>query len=154
MASPLRWSMRPSASGIGRTCSSCAASARAIRSKAAPRPVGLVPMTDEREGRLLSAAGLFLFLYALIVMLAAAVRAHSWQVPLRYSHWMGFVAWGGGVWIAHRLSSRRLPDRDPYLLPLAAMLSGWGLMTVWRLEPGLGVRQSIWLIVSLAAFIA
>ncbi|MDI6770732.1 MAG: FtsW/RodA/SpoVE family cell cycle protein, partial [Anaerolineales bacterium] len=43
---------------------------------------------------------------------------------------------------------RRLPDSDPYLLPLAALLSGWGLLTVWRLDVSLGLRQSLWLIVS------
>ncbi len=111
-------------------------------------------MTDEREGRLLSAAGLFLFLYALILTLAPAVREHTWQVAYRYTHWAGFAAWAVGVWLAHRLISRRLPDRDPYLLPLAALLSGWGLLTVWRLEPGLGWRQSAWLLVSLGAFVA
>ncbi len=110
-------------------------------------------MTEEREGRLLSAAGLFLFLYALILTLAPAVREHSWNVPLRTTHWAGYAAWCVGVYSAHRIVSRRLPDRDPYLLPLAAILSGWGLMTIWRLQPGLGARQAVWLIVSLAAFI-
>ena len=111
-------------------------------------------MADEREGRLLSAAGLFLFLYALILTLAPAVREHSWEVAFRYGHWAGFATWALGVWLARRFISGCLPDRDPYLLPLAALLSGWGLMTVWRLEPALGLRQSAWLLVSLAAFVA
>ncbi len=111
-------------------------------------------MTEEREGRLLSAAALFLFLYAIVLTAAPAVREHSWSVPLRYSHWAGYAVWVVGIYIAHRMLARRLPERDPYLLPLAAVLSGWGLMTVWRLEPGLGARQAVWLIVSLAAFMA
>src|SRR5512146_826889 len=146
--------MHRTASGIGATCSSCAASAWLIPSRVGRRHVGLAAMADEREGRLLSAAGLFLFLYALILTLAPAVREHSWEVGLRYGHWAGFATWALGVWLAHRLISRRLPDRDPYLLPLAALLSGWGLLTVWRLEPTLGLRQSAWLLVSLAAFVA
>src|SRR5512146_2803117 len=145
--------MRPSVSGIGETCNSCAASVRMIRWRVVHRHVGLVAMADEREGRLLSAAGLFLFLYALILTLAPAVREHSWQVSFRYAHWAGLAAWAVGVWLAHRLIARRLPERDPFLLPLAALLSGWGLMTVWRLEPALGLRQSAWLLVSLAAFV-
>ncbi len=60
---------------------------------------------------------------------------------------------GRRIFAAHRIAARQLPDRDPFLLPLAAMLSGWGLLTVWRLEPGLGLRQALWLAVSLAAFI-
>lgn len=110
-------------------------------------------MTDEREGRLLSAAALFLFLYALVLTAAPAVREHSWNVPLRVAHWAGYAVWLAGIFIAHQILSRRLPDRDPYLLPLAALLSGWGLMTIWRLQPALGTRQTLWLIVSLAAFV-
>ncbi len=110
-------------------------------------------MTDERESRLLSAATLFLALYSLVLTLAPAVREHTWAVTYRYSHWIGFAVWAGGIFAAHRIAARQLPDRDPYLLPLAAMLSGWGLLTVWRLEPGLGLRQALWLAVSLAAFI-
>ena len=111
-------------------------------------------MNNERESHLLSTAGLFLFLYAVVLTAAPAVREHSWSVPLRWTHWAGYAVWVVGIMIAHRMLSRRLPDRDPYLLPLAATLSGWGLMTVWRLEPGLGARQAVWLAVSLAAFIA
>ena len=111
-------------------------------------------MVDQREGRLLLAATGFLFLFCLVLMLAPAVREHTWATAFRYSQWIGFLVWGVGILIAHRLSARRLPERDPYLLPLAAVLSGWGLLTVWRLEPGLGLRQAIWLGVSLAAFIA
>ena len=110
-------------------------------------------MVDEREGRLLSAASLFLFLYSLVLTLAPAVREHSWNVTYRFSHWTGFVLWAIGIYVARRISARRLPERDPYLLPLAAMLSGLGLLTVWRLEPGLGLRQTLWLLVSLAAFV-
>ena len=111
-------------------------------------------MTDEREGRLLSAAGLFLFLYALVLTLAPAVREHTWAVTYRTSHWSGFALWAIGIFSAHRVARHRWPDRDPFLFPMAAILSGWGLLTVWRLEPGLGLRQTIWLLVSLAAFAA
>jgi cell division protein FtsW (lipid II flippase) len=52
------------------------------------------------------------------------------------------------------VSASRLPARDPYLLPIAALLTGWGLMTVWRLFPALGLRQSIWLIPAVGIFIA
>ncbi len=110
-------------------------------------------MVDEREGRLVSAAALFLFLYSLVLMLAPAVRAHTWAATLRYSHWIGFAIWAVGTYATRRIIARRLPDRDPYLLPLAALLSGWGLLTVWRLEPGLGLRQAVWVLVSLGAFI-
>ena len=50
--------------------------------------------------------------------------------------------------IAHYQSLRWIPDRDPYLLPVIGLLSGWGLLTIWRLDPYLGLRQSIWLLVA------
>src|SRR6185295_20339216 len=37
--------------------------------------------------------------------------------------------------------------------PMTAFLSGWGLLTVWRLEPGFGARQALWLAVSLIVFL-
>ncbi len=110
-------------------------------------------MANQRESRLLLAAAASLFVYAIILTLAPAVREHSWAVSYRVSHWVGFSIWAAGLFIAHRLNSRRMSDRDPYLLPLAAILSGIGLLTVWRLDPSLGLRQSIWLGVSLAAFV-
>ena len=32
-------------------------------------------------------------------------------------------------------------------------MSGWGLLTVWRLDPAFGTRQAIWLVVSLLVFL-
>ena len=31
--------------------------------------------------------------------------------------------------------TKHLPDADPYLFPAAAFLSGWGILTIWRLDP-------------------
>ncbi|MDP3186552.1 MAG: FtsW/RodA/SpoVE family cell cycle protein [Anaerolineales bacterium] len=100
------------------------------------------------QARLLKLAALFLFLFALILNLSPAARERSWQVDYRWSHWLGFVIWAGLLALTHYQLRRRLPDSDPYLLPLAALLSGWGLLTVWRLDSSLGVRQALWLIVS------
>ena len=47
---------------------------------------------------------------------------------------------------------RLLSDHNPYLLPIAALLSGWGLLTIWRLNPDLGLRQTAWLAFSLLVF--
>src|SRR5581483_4702643 len=111
-------------------------------------------MADQRERRLLILAAIFLFLYSAILTLAPAVREQSWNVSYRLSHWLGFALWAALILFAHRTLSQRLPDRDPYLFPLAALLSGWGLLTIWRLDPSFGLRQSLWLGVSVAAFTA
>lgn len=92
-------------------------------------------------------AGLFIVLNALALTLAPAVRQHSWDVDYRLGHWLGVAAWALVFGLVHRQSWRWLPDRDPYLLPAAALLVGWGLLIIWRLLPAFGLRQGAWLVV-------
>ena len=106
-------------------------------------------MNDQRESRLIILAAVFLFIYSIILTLAPAVREQSLNVPFRLSHWIGFAAWLLLAFLAYRVTSRLLPDRDPYLLPSALLLSGWGLLTIWRLDSSLGLRQALWLGVSI-----
>lgn len=101
------------------------------------------------QSRLLTLAALFLGLFALTLTLAPAARARSWEVSYNWAHWLGLVVWLVGFGIIHRQSQRWLPQRDPYLLPLIALLSGWGLLTIWRLTPYFGMRQTIWLSLAL-----
>ena len=105
------------------------------------------------QGNLLRLAAVFLFLQALIMTLAPAVRARSLDVEYRWSHWIGFLVWGLFVVRAHRSIIRQLPDSDPYLFPMTAFLSGWGLLTVWRLDPSFGARQALWFVVSVLVFL-
>jgi len=100
------------------------------------------------QTRLLELAAVFLFLYSLILTLSPAARERSWAVEYRWSHWLGFILWAGLIALAHHQVRRCMPDSDPYLLPLAALLSGWGMLTVWRLDASLGLRQALWLVVS------
>lgn len=94
-------------------------------------------------------AALFLFLFSLILTLAPAVRVHSWQAELRFMHWLGFGLWLCAFSLVYRQVNRRLEDHDPFLLPISALLSGWGLLTIYRLDNGLGLRQTLWLLVGL-----
>ena len=105
------------------------------------------------QGNLLRLAAGFLFLQALIITLAPAVRARSLDVDYRWSHWIAFFVWGLFVLRAHQSIAKQLPDSDPYLFPMTAFLSGWGLLTVWRLDPSFGARQALWLVVSLLVFL-
>lgn len=98
-------------------------------------------------------AVVFLFLQTLIITFAPAVRARSLDVNYRWSQWVALLLWGLFVLRAHQSIIKLLPDADPYLFPMTAFLSGWGLLTVWRLEPGFGARQALWLAVSLLAFL-
>ena len=105
--------------------------------------------TDQRQSRLLIVAAVFLFLYSVILTLSPAVREQAWNVSYRWAHWIGFAAWATLFFLADRFTRRQLPDRDPFLLPLAALLSGWGLLTIWRLDSAFGIRQTIWLTVGI-----
>lgn len=100
---------------------------------------------DEVQSRLLLWAAAFLLLLSASMTIAPAARLRAWNVELDWLHWIGFVTWCAGFFGLHRLSARFLPDRDPFLLPLAGLLSGWGLLTVWRLDTTLGLRQTVWL---------
>jgi cell division protein FtsW (lipid II flippase) len=109
-------------------------------------------MNRVTQSNLLKVAVVFLFLQTLIITLAPAVRARSLDVNYRWSQWIALLLWGLFVLRAHQSIIRQLPDADPYLFPMTAFLSGWGLLTVWRLEPGFGARQALWLAVSIIVF--
>ena len=109
-------------------------------------------MSDYTQTRLLRWVALFLFLFSLILTLAPAVRERTWDVDYRLAHWIGFIAWALLTLVAHRVTVHYLPEHDPYLLPAAALLSGWGLLTIWRLDETFGVRQTIWLGISVLIF--
>ena len=56
--------------------------------------------------------------------------------------------------VAHIGLRAGLPDADPWLLPLAALLTAVGLIEIYRLNPTLARDQSIWIVVGLAGFLA
>ena len=100
------------------------------------------------QSRLFRLAGVFLFLFSLILTLAPAARARTWAVDYRWSHWLGFAAWVIVFTLVQILSHRHLPEADPYILPIAALLTGWGILTIYRLVPSFGLRQTVWLLIS------
>jgi cell division protein FtsW (lipid II flippase) len=101
---------------------------------------------DLIQSRLLALAGLFLFLYSVCLSLAGAVLERSQTSGYRWNHWLGWAAWVVVFYAVDRETRRRLPDRDPFLLPIAALLTGWGMLTVWRLYPAFGIRQGTWMV--------
>lgn len=96
-------------------------------------------------------AALFLLLFSITLTLAPAARLHTWQVELRWDHWIGYLVWLLCSAFLNRQVVRRFPERDPFIVPIAALLSGWGVLTIWRLDSAMGLRQTIWLAVCLAA---
>jgi cell division protein FtsW (lipid II flippase) len=61
--------------------------------------------------------------------------------------------WALSFATAHLLLSRYLPHRDPFLLPIAALLTGWGLLLIGRLAINFLLRQAVWLLISTAVLL-
>jgi cell division protein FtsW (lipid II flippase) len=55
---------------------------------------------------------------------------------------------------AHMVVRVALPAADPYLLPLAGLLTAIGLTLIYRIEPDQAFRQGVWVVVGLAIFAA
>ncbi len=93
-------------------------------------------------------AGLVIITYGLILTLAPAVRYHAGSERYQFQHWIGIGTWGLVFFLLHRQTSRKLPQGDPYILPVIALLCGVGLAAIWRLFPTLGMRQAAWITVA------
>ena len=67
------------------------------------------------------------------------------------------IIYGGifaGIFLVLHLVVRfRLPQADPYLLPITALLAATGLTEIYRIRPALALLQGQWLIVGAVLFI-
>ena len=81
------------------------------------------------------------------------MKARTWEANFLWEHWFGYCLWLILIVTLHHQTSRLLPDRDPFILPVAALLIGWGLLAIWRLYPFFGLRQSLWMLVASIVFI-
>lgn len=99
------------------------------------------------QNRLFSLAAGFVLLYSTALTISPAVRAHSWDVTMRWNHWAAVAVWFI-VFITIQIQARRtFRSYNSFFIPLAAILSGWGILTIYRLFPVYGLRQATWLIV-------
>jgi cell division protein FtsW len=100
-----------------------------------------------------TAGDLMLVLAALFVV-SGAVTLYAAPFPtnLTLGHLIALVSgWGiawGGCYALLRWQSRRV---DPLILPIAALLTGWGLLLQARLAPPFMLRQIIWLMLGCTA---
>ena len=53
---------------------------------------------------------------------------------------------------AHAVTRLTVPFADPYVLPLGGLLTAVGVTEIYRLDPNDALRQTIWIVVGLAAF--
>jgi cell division protein FtsW (lipid II flippase) len=89
-------------------------------------------------------------------LVASTAFASAWLTDLATIDW-GWLPWaallGGMFLVAHLAARWCVPDADPTLLPLTALICAIGLTFVYRLEPEDGRRQLLWVAVGVAAFV-
>lgn len=104
-------------------------------------------INGRRETLLLTLAGLFVGLTAVnysLVATSSLSLAHLWP-PLVWLLFNSSACW---------LLRRAKPLHDPFLLPLFALLTGWGLILIDRLAVNFLLRQVIWVGLATAVFTA
>jgi cell division protein FtsW (lipid II flippase) len=104
-------------------------------------------INGRRERTLLLVTAVFIYLNAIaysLVDAGAVTGAHLWAVSV----WL--LLMGG----AHLLLHRFQPTRDPFLLPLLALLTGWGLVLLDRLAANFLARQVLWLALATIVFLS
>ncbi len=68
---------------------------------------------------------------------------------------LGYAVFFFGLYLAAHLVARvAVPLADPYLLPMAALLTAIGLTEIYRLGPGDAFRQALWIVIGVAVFAA
>jgi cell division protein FtsW (lipid II flippase) len=95
---------------------------------------------------------LTLFLAGLV---ASSAFASAWlsdvaEIDYGWLPWAGIL--GGIFVVAHLVARWTVPDADPTLLPLTALICAIGLTFVYRLDPQDGRRQLVWVAVGVLVF--
>lgn len=56
--------------------------------------------------------------------------------------------------VAHLAIRMTLPNADPYLFPIAAVLASFGIVMIYRIDPTLARQQAQWMVFGLLLFVA
>ena len=99
---------------------------------------------QSKQPGLLALAVLFLLFQTAALSLANGTRLHSETLQPDWLVFVPFFGWLIGILVLYKTVRRKLPTRDPWIFPTFAALVGWGLLTVWRLSPSLGLKQIGW----------
>jgi cell division protein FtsW (lipid II flippase) len=90
---------------------------------------------------------LFLGLYSVILTLSPTVKYHTWNVPLTWSHWLGFILWLCGFLFLLKIAENNLKLGNPILINVMGLLVGWGILSIWRINFIFGLRQTLWFLI-------
>lgn len=106
------------------------------------------------QARLFYLSIIFITLYAATLSIAQLVRKQVAFFEIQaWEHWIGYLVWLMVFIAVTKIATRLSPNQDPYLIHLAYICTGWGLLMIWRLSPSLGLRQTIWFVIASAFFI-
>lgn len=105
------------------------------------------PHRDRREAQLLLAAICFVAVNAVAYSLTA-------DSSIRWGHLYTPVVWVSLVVVAHLTLRAIQPRRDPFLLPVFALMAGWGLLLQDRLAPNFLGRQTLWFALATVTLLA
>jgi cell division protein FtsW len=106
-----------------------------------------MPQATLWRGRVVLAFPMTLLALGLVALALARREVLDWRT-LSGAGLFAVALLATAVWL--RL---RLRDADPLLLPIAAMLAALGQIMTSRLEPALGPRQGIWVLIGLGALV-
>jgi cell division protein FtsW (lipid II flippase) len=68
---------------------------------------------------------------------------------------LGYAGFFFGLYLAAHLIARyTVPFADPYLLPIAGLLTAIGLTEIYRLNPNDAFKQGVWIVVAVVLFAA
>ena len=68
---------------------------------------------------------------------------------------LGYAVFFFGLYlVAHLVARATVPLADPYLLPMAALLTAIGVTEIYRLGPGNAFRQGLWIVIGVVVFAA
>ncbi|HEY4236655.1 MAG TPA: FtsW/RodA/SpoVE family cell cycle protein [Gaiellaceae bacterium] len=68
---------------------------------------------------------------------------------------LGYAVFFFGLYlVAHVVARLTVPLADPYLLPMAALLTAIGVTEIYRLGPSNAFRQGLWVVIGVAVFSA
>jgi cell division protein FtsW (lipid II flippase) len=68
---------------------------------------------------------------------------------------LGYAVFFFGLYlVAHVVARMTVPLADPYLLPMAALLTAIGVTEIYRLGPSNAFRQGLWIVIGVGVFAA
>lgn len=110
-------------------------------------PEDVHELNGRREGLLLLIVAVFVFVNAVALSLAV-------DGQLLWRHLWGPIVWLLAVVAAHVLLFLFRPQHDPLLLPMFALLCGWGIILIDRLAVNFLARQVMWVLLGTAVLLA